>query len=1063
MFSNVLLISILVAATASAIPSQESSHETLPLKPSQRVEFATDEVTWMSLDVSPDGDTIVFELLGDLYLLPITGGKAKRITSGMALDVQPRFSPDGGRVLFVSDRDGSENLWTLEVGRTIDDTTEASAESGLSAVTRGKDASYASPAWSPDGKYVVASKTDRFTWIDVNHTLWIHLLDGEEGVELSANGAAIFGMGAAFGPDGYLYMAHRDPEIGDDAFAHRIDRYDLESGEVRPVVGRVGGAVRPALSPDGRFMVYASRHDGQTGYRLRRLADGTEEWLSFPVQHDLQENNWMGTSSDHMPAYAFTPDSNAIITSIGGKIYRVDVPSGGRTQIPFEADVALDIAPLIHFDERVPDGPVQVRQIRWPSVSPDGSKLVFTAVHRLFAMDFASGRIDRIAEMKDVQAAPAWSQDGRWIAFVSWSDFEGGKLYKVASDGSDLVQLSSLPAFYKDPVWVPGDQEILVARGPWQQREENLEWVRIPASGGGAKAIASVSGSRPHFGTSPNRFYVYEGEDGLVSRRLDGTDRRVHLRVEGMRPPLGPGGPQPAQEVLIGPDGKHALVYADWNVYRVALSEENEEQTVSVQSDDPSVQKLSVLGAEFINWGSGGEEATWSLGNTLFRYRFDDAVRDSGYEPKEVRAEIQFPRHKGEGTIVFRGGRLLTMDPDTPGDGIIENGAIVVVDNRIEQVGPSATIETPAGAREIDATGTTILPGFLDLHAHLRPEHGMHRQMAWDYLNYLAFGVTTTRNAADPTDNLTYHSLVEMGDLIGPRIHSTGPPILADNGIQSLEDARRVVKRYRHYYGHNTIKMYLTGDRTVRQWMSIASRELRATPTTEGIDMKTMITQVVDGYSLEHLLPHFPLYKDVVQFVAQSGSFYDPTLVVGTGPRSIYYWFTRTDVHDNAKVHRFTPHDILDRATRRTTWFHDGEFYYQEHANDLRKIVEAGGKVTVGSHGEMQGISYHWEIWNIQSGGMKEMDALKAATIFGAQGIGFEQDLGSISEGKLADLVVLDEDPLEDIRNTTSLRYVMKNGLLYDADTLDTLWPVERKLPTTYWQGTDPPDSEDSK
>ena len=155
------LISLLVAATAPATPLQGSGSEPLPLKPSQRVEFTTDEVTWMSLDVSPDGRTIVFEVLGDLYLLPITGGKAQRITSGMALDTQPRFSPDGDRILFVSDRSGSENLWTVELGKSIDDSTEASSASGLRAVTRGKDASYASPEWSPDGKYVVASKTDQ--------------------------------------------------------------------------------------------------------------------------------------------------------------------------------------------------------------------------------------------------------------------------------------------------------------------------------------------------------------------------------------------------------------------------------------------------------------------------------------------------------------------------------------------------------------------------------------------------------------------------------------------------------------------------------------------------------------------------------------------------------------------------------------------------------------------------------------------------------------------------------------------------------------------------------------
>jgi len=1027
----------------------------LPLVGTQRVEFTTDEATWLSVDVSPAGSLLVFSILGDLYTLPIEGGTATRISSGVALDTQPRFSPDGLSIVFVSDRRGSENLWALDVGSAIDDATPESAATGLRAITRGRDASYASPEWSSDGNRVVASKTDRFTWIDVDHSVWIHNVDDGSGEQLQVRGEPVHGMGAAFGPDGSLYVAHRRP--GGGPFAHQISRFDLETGELVEVASQPGGAIRPALSPDGRWLVYGSRHDGRTGYRLRDLTADTEQWLTYPVQHDLQENNWMGTSSDHLPGYDFTPDSSAIITSIDGKIYRVDVPSGERTLIPFEANVALDIVELVHFNERVPDGPVQLRQIRNPSLSPDGSKLAFTAVHRLFVRDLVSGRTIGLGEMQDLQAAPAWSHDGNWLAFVSWSDFEGGQLWKIRADGSSLQQLSRLPAFYTDPVWTPGDDEILVAKGPWQQRGRRMEWNRMPASGGDPVRVAAVTGSRPHFANDPDRFYTYEGAGGLVSMRLDGGDRRVEVRVFGQRPPLGPGGAQPADDVLMGPDGENALVLADYQVYRVGVPNDPP-QSISVfePAAGINVEKLSRLGGEYMSWGPGGGEATWALGNTLFRYRFADAASSDAYAPEELEVEMQFPRDKPSGTLVLRGGRLLTMDPELPDDGIIENGAIVVVDNRIARVGRSADILTPPGAREVDVSGTTVLPGFIDLHAHTRPALGIHRNVGWDYLNYLAFGVTTARNPAESTEAQTYHDLVEIGAFIGPRLFSTGEPILNNNDIRSLDDALDVVRRYHEYYGYNTIKQYLSGDRTTRQWMSMAARQIGVTPTTEGIDMKTMITQVMDGFSLEHLLPHFPLYKDVVELMAASGSFYDATLVVGTGPRAEYYWWTRTDVHDDAKVRRFTPHDILDRATRRTDWYIDDDFYFVEHAKDLEKIVAAGGKVTVGSHGEMQGISYHWEIWNIQSGGMDELDALRAATLFGAQGIGFEQDLGSITEGKLADILVLNEDPLDDIRKTTSLRWVMKNGVLYDADTLDTVWPVERKLPRMYWQGSDP-------
>ncbi len=199
------------------------------------------------------------------------------------------------------------------------------------------------------------------------------------------------------------------------------------------------------------------------------------------------------------------------------------------------------------------------------------------------------------------------------------------------------------------------------------------------------------------------------------------------------------------------------------------------------------------------------------------------------------------------------------------------------------------------------------------------------------------------------------------------------------------------------------------------------------------------------------------MFKDVIELVVQSGTFYDPTVIVSTGPRVEYYYWTRTDVRGNPKVKRFTPQNILDSVTLRRPWLHDIEFKHKEFAKDLKNIVEAGGKVGIGSHGEMEGISYHWEIWNVQSGGMSELDALRSATIIGAQAIGFENDLGSISVGKMADLLVLRQDPLEDIQNSTSLHYVMKNGLLYDADTLDMLWPAEKKLPKLYWEENESP------
>jgi len=408
--------------------------------------------------------------------------------------------------------------------------------------------------------------------------------------------------------------------------------------------------------------------------------------------------------------------------------------------------------------------------------------------------------------------------------------------------------------------------------------------------------------------------------------------------------------------------------------------------------------------------------------------------------------------------LVLRGARFLTMEADIANDGIIENGAIVITDNRIVKVGKNALIQTPHDAREIDVAGATILPGFIDTHAHIFPNKGVQQRMVWEYLSNLSYGVITTRDPQTSTiDYFTYSDLVETGEIVGPRIFSTGPGIFDNTNIRTLDDARNVAMRYAKYYHVPNIKQYLTGDRSARQLLSMAAREMELIPTSEGLDMKMMITHIFDGQSLEHNFPQAPLYKDMVELTAQSGTYYDPTLIVNGGsPRSEDYFYTNTEVHDDVKLQRFVPFYELDKVTRRRRWYHKDEYKFQLYAEQAKKIVEAGGRVCVGGHGQLQGLGYHWELWSIHSGGMSEMDALRCATLFGAEAIGFSTDLGSIKEGKLADLVVLNSNPLDNIRNTTDIRYVVKNGLLYDAETLEMLWPSEKKLPPLYWSDREP-------
>jgi hypothetical protein len=195
-----------------------------------------------------------------------------------------------------------------------------------------------------------------------------------------------------------------------------------------------------------------------------------------------------------------------------------------------------------------------------------------------------------------------------------------------------------------------------------------------------------------------------------------------------------------------------------------------------------------------------------------------------------------------------------------------------------------------------------------------------------------------------------------------------------------------------------------------------------------------------------------PLYNDVVQLFAQSKTSYTPTLLVlYGGPWAENYFYQTTEVHDDAKLGRFIPHNEIDSLTRRRPWFRMDEHSFPKSAAEAAKIQRAGGWLGVGGHGQMQGLGFHWEMWALAMGGMTPREVLKAATIDGAHIIGLQQDLGSIEPGKFADLIILQKNPLENIRNTNTIRWVMKGGELYEGDTLKQVWPVEKELPPLWW------------
>src|SRR5258708_519173 len=913
-----------VAPSAAADTGKKARTDSLSLVTKRTIEFTTSEGTWMSLDVSPDGQSLVFELMGDLYTMPVAGGEAKRITSGPAFDSQPRYSPDGKRIVFLSDRSGAENVWLCDPDG-----------SHATALPKGPTNLDASPEWTPDGNYIVASRVTGV--LGSVYELWLYHKDGGSGTAMLKNPPPAPGvpamntLGAAFGKDPrYVWVSRHRGGFGYNLMypLWELALYDRQTGKLFGQTDLYGSAMRPVLSPDGKWLVYATRYDTKTGLRLRDLQTGDEKWLAYPVTRDDAESRF---TRDLYPGSAFTPDSKAIITSYGGKIWRVDVPTGQATNIPFTAKVSQDLGPLVRFDTRVDTAPVLVRQIRNATPSPDGKRLAFSALDRLYVMERPAGAPRRLTTDTAHEQVPTWSPDGLWLAYVTWTE-DGGRLMKVRADGKGAaVQLTPDVAFYDAPVWSPDGQRVVFVKGPRAPRITEhfgpgyeLDWV--PAAGGAATRITPYDGwGRPHFARDPNRIYYYAGPDGLVSIRYDGTDRRDFLKVTGYSNPAPGSQPEPAEEIIISPDTDRVLAQVNNNIFIVTLPEVGG-STPSINVSDPSsapfpVKRLTRVGGDFIGWSRDAKQAFWSIGRTFFRYdpaaadaadknkvaidsaptdslkpdsargwkphsafraRIDSLTKAPAYDPPHVDVAITAARDIPRGTVVLRGARVITMRGDT----VIEKGDVVVTNNRITFVGAAGTATVPAGAKILDLSGKTIIPGLIDVHAHPWPVWGIHQTQVWKYLANLAFGVTTTRDPqTSTTDVLTYADQVETGELIGPRIYHTGPGVFWDENIQSLDDARNVLRRYSDYYKVNTIKQYMVGNRKQRQWAIQAAKELGLMPTIEGgLDFKMNLTVVLHRYpGSEHTYPITPFYNDVVQLVARSGITYTPTLLVNYG------------------------------------------------------------------------------------------------------------------------------------------------------------------------------------
>jgi Tol biopolymer transport system component/imidazolonepropionase-like amidohydrolase len=1036
------------------------------------------EGTWLNLDVSPDGNTIVFDLLGDLYQMPIVGAEGekkaapRKLTSGVGWDMQPRYSPDGTRIAFTSDRTGEnkragDNIWTMDA-----------SGKDLQQVTNETDRLINGPAWTPDGQYIVARKhfTSRRSLGAGEMWLYHHAGAAEKsfaGVKLTSRPNDQMDVNEPiFSPDGrYLYFS-QDGSGGStfqyDKDSHGqiyvVKRLDRQTGEIESYISGPGGACRPTPSPDGKTIAFVRRVGSKTGLHVFDTQSGGVRLVYEDLERDMQEA-W--AIHGVYPTFAWLPDGQHVVIWAKGKIRKIRMADGESEVIPFRVKDTRKVTKALRFPIEAAPDEFDVRMLRWVSTSPTGGQVAYQALGHIYLRDLPSGEPRRLTiQDRHFEFCPSYSRDGKFIVYTTWDDAKLATVRVASTDASaENWSVTSEPGHYGAPVFSPDGQTIVFERrgsgnllSPLWARDQGLYSV---GRHGGTPRLIVKSGRSPSFGRDFERVFFQKGESSpeaddlkLCSVELNGTLERVHYTSQW------------ATDYQVSPDGQWIAFVERFHVFVSPFVQTGSPIKVGPSGSGLPVSRVSEQAGSWLHFSGDSQSVHWSLGAQYYSQELKNAFQhlggsaggDDPVKPVVMNIGFKSPQSKPVGTVALVGGRVVTMEQGK----VIENGTVLITGNRIVRVGPQAKVKIPSDAKVINVRGQTILPGFVDTHAHgSQANNGVVPQQNWVDLARLAFGVTTIHDPSNNTHSIFAASeLAKSGGILAPRTFSTGTILYGATGsnkavIDSLDDALFHLKRMQAV-GAFTVKSYNQPRRDQRQQVLEAARQLKMMVVPEGgSTFMHNMTMVVDGHTgIEHTLPVQTAYDDVMDLWRGTGVGYTPTLSVAYGGISgERYWYEVDDLWLHPRLQTFIPPQVLNPGSRRRQKAPLEDYNHMKVAQIAKQLVDNGGLVQAGGHGQLNGICTHWELWSFVQGGMTPMEALRCGTLNGAKYIGLDEDLGSIAEGKLADLIVISKghDPTKNIRDSEKIEFVVTNGRVFEAATMTELGSPNRR-PPLYWE-----------
>lgn len=1055
MIFRISLIAFLLASYSASSQKQKSAKTepkewsvNNPGAPAQNVSFTLDEGTWMNLDLSPDGKQIVFDLLGDIYIMPSTGGPATCLRSGYAYEVQPRFSPDGKRISFTSDAGGGDNIWVMD----------ASGENAKQ-ITKEDYRLLNNAEWTPDGEYFIARKHFTSTRSAGAGELWMYHINGGSGLQLtkkkndqqdvgepaiSKDGRYVYYSEDVY-PGGY-FQYNKDP----NSQIYVIKRLDRQTGKTSTIVQGPGGAARPVLSNSNKHLAFVRRVREKSVLFIRELSTGIEKPIYAELSKDQQEA-WaiFGVYTN----FSFTPDDKSIVIWSKGKIRKIDVNTGKDEVIPFSLASNHQIANALHFEKKAAEDTFTAKTIRHAITTHDGKRLIFNAVGYLWSKDLPNGKPQRLTNASTFEFEPSLCLLKPWMVYVTWSDTAMGEIKLMDFSKSNSTRtISKGKGIYRTPS-ISNDGKYVVYikeegndhQGFAHCTEPGMYILNLETN---EHKLISTEAEFPRFSEDGSRVFYQTGgylfgalEKEFKSCDLSGNEVRTHYTSKY------------ANSYILSPDNKYLAFTELFKVYVTPFIQTGAPIDLTGSNDAYPVKLVSTEAGISVHWTQNDYRLRWTLGDEYFDLDVKPFLNPDIKEAqvpkpieKGIKISLNLPHDKPMGLFAYTNARIITMN----GDLVIDKGTILVENNRISKVGNSTEIAIPTDAKVVDCSGKTIMPGLIDVHAHLGTfRYGLSPQQQWSYYANLAFGVTTTHDPSSNTEMVFSQSeMVKAGTMVGPRIFSTGIILYGADGdfraqINNLDDARFALRRTKAF-GAFSVKSYNQPRRNQRQQVITAAREMNMQVVPEGgSHFLHNMSMILDGHTgIEHNIPVHDIYNDVVKLWSSSRTGYTPTLIVNYGSvNGEYYYYQNEHVWENERLMKFTPRALVDPRARHRTMIPDEE-YQNGHilvSQSCKKLADAGVKVNLGAHGQIQGLGAHWELKMLADGGLTPLQAIRSATMNGAYYLGMEKEIGSIEAGKLADFIVLDANPLENLNNISSIKYTVANGRLYDAMSMNEM------------------------